>query len=414
MYSVNGLTQYVLKECREGEQPLGPSRLTDSLIKAVGDWMTSIVDVVWVYDNYWRTDRNLYKQVMKSSWDNVILDEGMKKELTSVANKFFDSKAVYEDLGVPWKRGVMFYGPPGNGKTISIRALMHELYTRKDKDGNPDPIPTLYVKAAPTTWDIGAVFSRARQQSPCMLILEDVETIVTSQTRSYFFNELDGLENNDGLFVVGSTNFLEKLDPGLTKRPSRFDRKYKFPLPNEHERTLYAEFWRRKLKSNKAIDFPKKLCPAMAKITPGFSFAFLQECFVATLLVLAREGDEALITKPYDDNNDDLDDYRLWVVFKQEADTLRKEIDSQAKEETQMAGWIRNDPEQSFKAMTGSADAATGQHCGQCHCSTAQQRQMPLRPRPQAHKDKVLLELPYFAQKHEFINSAAFERRMYG
>jgi transitional endoplasmic reticulum ATPase len=160
--------QYVLKECREGEHPLGPSKITDSLIQAIGDYMTSIQDVVWVYDGYWTQSRSLYDSVMKSSWDDVILDESQKKELTSVANKFFSSKAIYEDLGVPWKRGLMFYGPPGeswlvqhaklsehsltsvhfdlvgNGKTISIRALMHELYSRKDKDGNAKPIPTLY------------------------------------------------------------------------------------------------------------------------------------------------------------------------------------------------------------------------------------------------------------------------------
>jgi ATP-dependent Zn protease len=122
-----------------------------------------------------------------------------------------------------------------------------------------------------------------------MLVLEDIETIVTPQTRSYFFNEMDGLENNDGLFVVASTNFLDRLDPGLSKRPSRFDRKYIFPIPNEHERTLYCEFWRQKLQNKPKINFPQKLCPAMAHITDGFSFAFLQECFVATLLTLARE-----------------------------------------------------------------------------------------------------------------------------
>lgn len=89
----------------------------------------------------------------------------MKKELTSVANKFFNSKDIYGDLGVPWKRGLLFHGPPGNGKTISIRALMNSLYSRKS------PIPTLYVRDAPYTYDIRQVFSFARAQAPCMLIL---------------------------------------------------------------------------------------------------------------------------------------------------------------------------------------------------------------------------------------------------
>lgn len=65
--------------------------------------------------------------------------------------------------------------------------------------------------------------------SPCLLVLEDIETIVNPGTRSYFFNEVDGLENNNGILMVASTNYLNRLDPGLANRPSRFDRKYLFP-----------------------------------------------------------------------------------------------------------------------------------------------------------------------------------------
>lgn len=193
LYTVGPIMQYVLKECQEGEHVLGASKITDKLITTAGDWaLLQAAKTVWVFDWYWRQDKSLYDQVMKSSWDNVILDEDMKKELTNVTDKFFSSKDIYENLGVPWKRGLLFHGPPGNGKTISIRALMHSLYDRDD------PIPTLYVKDAPYTFHIEDVFSMARAMAPCMLVLEDVETIVTPETRSYFFNEMDGLENNDG------------------------------------------------------------------------------------------------------------------------------------------------------------------------------------------------------------------------
>ncbi|KAL8672829.1 MAG: hypothetical protein Q9224_007554 [Gallowayella concinna] len=130
--------------------------------------------------------------------------------------------------------------------------------------------------------------------APCMLILEDIDTIVTPSSRSYFFNEVDGLENNDGIFMVASTNHLDRLDPGLSSRPSRFDRKYLFPLPSTEERELYCEYWRRKLRSKPSIEYPLILCPAIASITNDFSFAYLQEAFVATLLAIAghrSEGD---------------------------------------------------------------------------------------------------------------------------
>lgn len=111
---------------------------------------------------------------------------------------------------------------------------MHTLQERKS------PVVTLYVKAAPYSYDIRQVFVMARAMTPCMLVLEDVDTIVTEATRSYFFNEVDGLENNDGILMIASTNHLDKLDPGLSKRPSRFDRKYLFPLPDQGERAQYG------------------------------------------------------------------------------------------------------------------------------------------------------------------------------
>lgn len=322
--------QYVLKERQGSEGVLGPSHITDKLILTVGKWQDSgLNQTVLVYDGYWQRSRDLWLAVQKASWDKVILDEGMKAELTGVVDKFFDSKDVYEDLGVPWKRGLIFGGEPGNGKTISIKALMHTLFFDRK-----DPIPTLYVRDAPYNYHIRNVFTMARRLAPCMLVLEDIETIVTPQTRSYFFNEMDGLENNDGLFVVASTNFLDRLDPGLSKRPSRFDRKYIFPIPNEHERTLYCEFWRHKLQNKPKLDFPHKLCPAMAHITDKFSFAFLQECFVATLLTLARE--EGLYVSQFAQlrlrREDGFDQYPLWRVFKEQAESLRKQIEDGGKE----------------------------------------------------------------------------------
>jgi transitional endoplasmic reticulum ATPase len=72
---------------------------------------------------------------------------------------------------------------------------------------------------------IRAVFERARREAPCLLVLEDLDSLITDRNRSFFLNELDGLEGNDGLFLIGSTNHPERLDGSLSNRPSRFDRK---------------------------------------------------------------------------------------------------------------------------------------------------------------------------------------------
>lgn len=206
--------QFVLKEPRDGETAQSHSVITDALIMAVGSWLTKEIPAIYVYDYYWTRSRELYEQVMKTSWKDVILDERMKKELPEIAGKFFDSKDVYDEYGVSWKRGLIFHGPVGNGKTISIKALMHTLYERKPQ------IPCLYVKSASSTYAIRDVFTMARSMSPCMLILEDIETIVTPYTRSYFFNEVDGLENNDGILMVASTNYCTYLtkDAPITRQ----------------------------------------------------------------------------------------------------------------------------------------------------------------------------------------------------
>ncbi|KAF1953956.1 P-loop containing nucleoside triphosphate hydrolase protein [Byssothecium circinans] len=321
------LLQYMLKEPVGDETTASHSSVVDRLISKIGAWLTRDTELpaIYVYDQYWTRSTKLWEEVRKARWEDVILDPKKKKALTEVANKFFDNEAIYKEYGVPWKRGLIFHGPVGNGKTISLKALMHTLQQRKT------PVITLYVKSAPYAYNIRAVFTMARAMTPCLLVLEDIDTIVTKSTRSYFFNEVDGLENNDGILMIATTNHLDELDPGLSKRPSRFDRKYLFPLPDKGERAQYAQYWRNKLKGKKDIDFPSKLCDAIAGITKDFSFAYLKEAFVATLLELARnhdgdddDGDVEALGDAEDE--DPLDKYLFWRTFKAMVKSLREDM----------------------------------------------------------------------------------------
>lgn len=180
--------QYILKEPAEGETIMSRNSVTDTLIATVGEWQKpEDSKFIYVYDGgLWQESRDLYAQVQKAEWEDVILKEDMKKTITDLMHKFFDSEDIYKDLGVPWKRGVIFHGPAGNGKTISIKALMHSLFRKYE-----DSIPSLYVKSAPQVWNIRNIFQMARYQAPCLLIFEDIDTIVTPNSRSYFFNEVD-------------------------------------------------------------------------------------------------------------------------------------------------------------------------------------------------------------------------------
>ena len=69
------------------------------------------------------------------------------------------------------------------------------------------------------------VFDKARQCAPCVIILEDLDSLINDRNRSFFLNQMDGLSGNDGLLVIASTNHFDRLDPALSNRPSRFDRK---------------------------------------------------------------------------------------------------------------------------------------------------------------------------------------------
>lgn len=162
--------------------------------------------------------------------------------------------------------------------------------------------------------------------------------------------------------MIGSTNHIDRLDPGISKRPSRFDRKYKFDNPDEKEREMYMQYWQTKLSDNDDVEFPDKLCPAVAKITKGFSFAYLQEAMVASLLALARDGDEfaertclecleehgkpengstcdretvrpfkglfdwTWVVRQVDEDDKDLDNYVLWRELKKQIRILREEL----------------------------------------------------------------------------------------
>lgn len=199
---------------------------------------------------------------------------------------------------------------------------------------------------------MGYIFAKARQEAPCYLVFEDLDSLVSDRVRSFFLNEVDGLHANDGILMVGSTNHLELLDPGIAKRPSRFDRKYFFPNPDLDQRVKYCEYWREKLKGNHDVKFPDTLCKRIAGITDKFSFAYIQEAFVAALLIIATEEEgkgekkgkmeEWEVVDEFDaeetdhlsggGDKDPLDQYLLWRVIKKQIATLRRELQAEAAE----------------------------------------------------------------------------------
>lgn len=231
---------------------------------------------------YWSRDRKLYKATQKAAFDDLVLHENLKQSIINDARRFLDSRQQYKKLGIAWRRGALFIGPPGNGKTHCVRALINEL-----------KVPSLYVRSLSHSYRTSEelweeIFERARRLQPCALVLEDLDSLVTRKNRSYFLNQLDGFEQNHGLFVLATTNYPERIDPAIIDRPSRFDRKYHFGLPSEQDRMDYLRHWHGRLRDESGWDGEN--LAALVTATDGFSFAYLKELVISSVTQWISDG----------------------------------------------------------------------------------------------------------------------------
>jgi hypothetical protein len=255
--------------------------LLEEFYAAVCEWSSIPHGEVLVFEQGgWRKDRQLYQSIQSASFDNLILARGLKESLQEDIERFFGGYEVYAQYGVPWKRGILLLGSPGNGKTHAVKALCRTVR-----------VPVLYLRSLEPAGvfhgsehaNISQVFDQARKTAPCLLVLEDLDALVKATNRSLFLNELDGFADNSGICVVATTNFPERLDPSILDRPSRFDRKYPFNLPGPSERLAFLEHWNNQQKVE--LRLSDKGLQSAVDPTDGFSFAYLKElCLAATMV----------------------------------------------------------------------------------------------------------------------------------
>lgn len=144
VYNVVGhrTRMFYLLSPNTGLNEKGYSTAVDDLLLNTGKWTSELHDEVYVFDSGdWEKDASMWKAIKSSYWDDVILDPATKHSLIDDVQGFFNSIATYREYSAPWKRGIIFHGPPGNGKTLTIKALAHSL------DQCEDTIATLIVKS---------------------------------------------------------------------------------------------------------------------------------------------------------------------------------------------------------------------------------------------------------------------------
>ena len=259
--------------------------VAEAFFKAVCSWSCDVRGEILVFqDGFFEKDQQLFDAIKSATFDNLILTDLLKRQIQDDFQQFFNSREVYERYGIPWKRGALFVGPPGNGKTHTLKALINRLAK-----------PCIYVRNFLDEDDIAEVFKRARMVAPCLVVLEDLDAMINNNNRAFFLNELDGFRINTGVVVLATTNHPEKLDPAILDRPSRFDRKYYFTLPSDSERLAYVRKWNRELQPEMRVT--EAAAFEIVRKTEGFSFAYLKELLVASMMEWVSSGGSVLMNQ---------------------------------------------------------------------------------------------------------------------
>ena len=220
-------------------------------------------------------------QVPTTTWEDIGGLEPVKAELQELVQYPVEHPEKYEKFGMSPSKGVLFYGPPGCGKTLLAKAIANECQANFISIKGPELLTMWFGESEANVRDL---FDKARQSAPCVLFFDELDSIATQRGASQgdaggagdrvlnqMLTEMDGINSKKTVFIIGATNRPDIIDSALM-RPGRLDQLIYIPLPDTGSRSSIFKSVLRK--SPVAPDVDLEL---LVRNTNGFSGADITE-----------------------------------------------------------------------------------------------------------------------------------------
>ena len=235
---------------------------------------------------------------------------GLKEEKEEVKEliDFLKNPKRFQKLGARIPKGVLLVGPPGTGKTLLARAVAGEANVPFYYISGSDFVELFVGIGASRVRDM---FKQAKHNAPCLIFIDEIDAVgrqrgtglggghdEREQTLNQLLTEMDGFGANEGIIIIAATNRADVLDPALL-RPGRFDRQVTVNLPDVKGREEILEVHAR----NKILDKNITLSN-LAKRTPGFSGADLENLLNEAALLAVRRNKEFITMSEIDEATD--------------------------------------------------------------------------------------------------------------
>jgi len=251
--------------------------------------------------------RLLSDQSEKVTFEDVAGIDEAKEELGEIV-EFLREPKKFTRLGGRIPKGVLLMGSPGTGKTLLARAIAGEAGVPFFSISGSDFVEMFVGVGASRVRDL---FVQGKKNAPCIIFIDEIDAVgrhrgaglggghdEREQTLNQLLVEMDGFESNEGVILISATNRPDVLDPALL-RPGRFDRQVVVPLPDIKGRQKILEVHMKKTPIAPDVDVI-----ILAKGTPGFSGADLENLVNEAALLGAKRNKEKIDMSDFEDSKD--------------------------------------------------------------------------------------------------------------